>query len=99
MEPFQLPGDVEIYAAYDQGREALVALIHRTVGQLAARASARRSGVEEQPDHCEHCQASLEQVAVKGLEKRQVFDLPPMQVEVTKHQTEIKHCPACGAEH
>lgn len=55
------------------------------------------------PDHiqihrakrCCHCQASLDEVAVKGCEKRQVFDVPPIQVKVTEHQAEIKECPIC----
>jgi hypothetical protein len=37
MEPFPLPSDEEIGAAYDESKEAVIALFHRTVGQLAAR--------------------------------------------------------------
>ncbi len=45
---------------------------------------------------CQHCQTPLEEIVVEAIEKRQVFDLPPIQIEVTEHQVEIKRCPHCG---
>jgi transposase len=151
MEPFQQPSDEEIALAFDQGKEAVITLFHRTIGQLAARLrmvedrlskNSQNSGKPPSSDglnkpapksqrkrhgkktggqpghaghtlkavadpqylhvyavkHCHQCQASLEKVKASKVEKRQVFDLPPMQVEVTEHRAEIKRCPHCGAK-
>lgn len=49
-----------------------------------------------QVKECKHCHNSLENVAVKSHEQRQVFDLPRVKIEVTEHQAEIKVCPYCG---
>lgn len=44
---------------------------------------------------CPHCQSVLSDDVV-GITKRQVFDIPPVKLEVTEHQAEIKVCPCCG---
>jgi len=57
-----------------------------------------------EPDHikvhevkqCECCQVTLSDVEVSGYEKRQVFDLPVVKVEVTEHRVETKACDQCG---
>jgi transposase len=58
----------------------------------------------EEPDHievrevseCPQCAADLHAIEACELERRQVFDVPPVRIEVTEHQAEIKVCPQCG---
>jgi len=48
------------------------------------------------PMKCSSCHGSLEEIEAAGIEKRQVFDIPPMLVIVTEHVAETKICPCCG---
>ena len=147
MEPIKLPKEEEIRAIYQQGEDAMVALVGsliKVVQVLSERVQAledqvaknshnsgklpssdglkkkpkslrhksgKKSGGQAghpgstlqmvtHPEHiqihrvrcCSHCQTSLEEVPAQDHEKQQVFDLPPVRVEVTEHQAEIKAC-------
>ncbi len=60
----------------------------------------------KKPDHikrhkverCAHCQNSLKRQKVERIERRQVFDLPKVEMEVTEHQAQVKRCSGCGKE-
>ena len=45
---------------------------------------------------CEHCHNSLDNVEVQKYERRQVFDIPKVKIEVTEHRSETKVCLQCG---
>lgn len=45
---------------------------------------------------CAECGAELAEEAALEVVRRQVFDLPPLKLQVTEHQTEVKRCFACG---
>ncbi|WP_439952448.1 IS66 family transposase, partial [Bacillus cereus] len=47
------------------------------------------------PTHCTCCNTSLNHEPVKRYRIRQVYDLPPIQIEVTEHKVEQKECPHC----
>jgi len=49
------------------------------------------------PTFCS-CGCSLSDARVLDSEKRQVFDIPPIAVEVTEHVVETLACPKCGAK-
>jgi transposase len=48
------------------------------------------------PTSCEGCGTALSEAGTLLTERRQVFDLPPLKLEVTEHQVESCRCPGCG---
>jgi transposase len=44
---------------------------------------------------CTSCGCSLAHIPASRHEKRQVFDFPPLCIEVTQHEAEVKTCPSC----
>jgi transposase len=55
--------------------------------------------VEHRPAVCSQCQASLDAAAAAAVlqERRQVWELPPVQLFVTEHRALHLRCPACAA--
>ena len=49
-------------------------------------------------NQCE-CGCPLKDEAVIGYERRQVFDLPKVELTVTEHRAQVKRCPVCAKEH
>jgi len=45
---------------------------------------------------CKECGYTLENVEVEAYERRQIFDIPPVNLIVTEHRSQIKSCPHCG---
>ena len=45
---------------------------------------------------CKECGHTLENVEIKAYERRQVFDISPVNLIVTEHRSQIKTCPHCG---
>lgn len=48
-------------------------------------------------DSCTQCGHCLKEMGIVGHERRQVFDIPPIDMEVSEHQAEMKHCPSCDS--
>jgi len=51
--------------------------------------------VTHELEQCPDCGQSLVQQVAKGVVKRQVFDLPAVQVKVTEHRAKMKFCFCC----
>ena len=47
---------------------------------------------------CFGCGKSLEHIPPTGTERRQVYDIPPLKVEIDEHLAEKKLCPCCGLQ-
>jgi hypothetical protein len=50
------------------------------------------------PVQCQHCQHDLSGASLSRKERVQVFDLPPLHLQVTEYHVEVKACPYCQAE-
>src|SRR5690606_11885062 len=51
--------------------------------------------VKHDQSHCPHCQQDLTEAAVVSVAKRQVFELPPLRLQVTEHQAITRECACC----
>jgi transposase len=64
-------------------------------GQTLAQVAKADREVRHEPGSCSRCGAGLADRPVTGVERRQVFDLPPVKVKVTEHQMIEREC-GCG---
>ena len=48
------------------------------------------------PSVCSECHNSLDGVASDGFERRQVYDLPPLALQITEHRAYRTVCPHCN---
>jgi transposase len=64
-------------------------------GQTLAQAARPDREVRHEPGCCGRCGAVLARGPVTRVERRQVFDLPPVRAAVTEHQLIEREC-ACG---
>jgi len=64
-------------------------------GSTLAQVSDPDERVRHEPDRCGGCGADLAEAPEVGLERRQVFDLPPLRVRVREHQLITRRC-GCG---
>ena len=47
---------------------------------------------------CVSCGYSLVEAPLRGMQRRQVWDIPPLALTITEHQSEQKKCPCCGIQ-
>ncbi len=74
----------------------------RSGGQKGHKGSTLRQ--IEHPEHivyhditrCDGCGFDLSAQSAEDIERRQVFDIPPIKVQVCEHRAEIKTCPCCS---
>lgn len=64
-------------------------------GQTLAQVAKADLELRHEPGSCSRCGAGLAGRPVTGIERRQVFDLPPAKVTVTEHQLIERQC-CCG---
>jgi transposase len=64
-------------------------------GRTLAQVARPDREVRHEPGCCGRCGRDLAGRRITGVERRQVFDLPPVKIEVTEHQLIERQC-ACG---
>jgi len=66
-------------------------------GSTLAQVSDPDEVVRHEPPACAGCGGGLAGAVAVGVQRRQVFDLPPIRVRVTEHQMVTRRCDCCGA--
>ena len=81
-----------VQAAFDAGGlDAICELIAGLIAEFEKRFNMNSSNSSKPPSSDD-----LREKPVTRVEKRQVFDLPPIAMQVTEHQADCKGCPRCA---
>jgi transposase len=67
-----------------------------TPGATLAQVERPEEWKRHEPKRCQGCGDGLVDAPEAGMEKRQVFDIPPIKVRVTEHQLIERRCCGCG---
>ncbi len=51
--------------------------------------------ISHKVDYCEGCKKNLNRQRADRIERRQIYDIPPLHIKITEHQSEVKVC-SCG---
>ena len=51
--------------------------------------------IDYQLDFCECCNKDIRSQKIDSIERRQVYDIPPIKMEIIEHRSEVKTC-SCG---
>lgn len=69
---------------------------HGHSGETLSFSAAPDEVVVHSVKQCNCCGKSLSDIVAIDYERRQVFDIPPIEMQVTEHRSEIKNCPRCN---
>lgn len=81
---------------------------HGKTGKRSGGQAGHKGNTLKQPEHpdqivehpvmrCSSCSFDLSSQHAEDFERRQIFDIPPIKIQICEHRSEIKTCPCCAS--